>query len=451
MNPVKKTTGEQLIPDTTLSQIHTMQLQISNLQQELSQTDLQELSQNISDLAENKADKAAGLDAEKIIGKLSESNIPDTVKKHFIIVGSSSARKELSNEGVQNGDTVLESDTGIMYIVKDQTHLDSEAGYEPYVAYRAVSAQKDSDGNKISSTYLKKTDRITNVEHAKTSAEADLAKSVGWKDVQNRPKVYPPDIHTQNSDSITKMTGYQKADSAEAILETDSLNQAIGKLEKQIETVTGANKHNHVSSEITKLQGYEKLKDTESLNPDDSLNEALGKLEYRLDHKAEKEHEHTTRDIRYLRGYQKFKPGNEKNVPSDLSPYDDLNTALAKLEFWIHSWAASPASAGKDEDGKNIKDTYARKEEIEDKLDSSQLMEYIPEKEDPLDPIIHIPTIPAVRDYVSKKTEEVLKALEEKQVNQFQEMNSKFENQADERWNTFLKDVLSQNYWEDDS
>ena len=140
--------------------------------------------------------------------------------------------------------------------------------------------------------------------------------------------------HTQSSDSIIKMTGYAKADTASAITTNDTLNVAIGKLEKAVEDaansipnfdgvylkvndtavaakkletarnitlsgiVTGSASFDGTSDitiattisgitsdKVTAMTGYIKPDDGSAITTADSLNMAIGKLEKALDGK----------------------------------------------------------------------------------------------------------------------------------------------------------------------
>ena len=154
-------------------------------------------------------------------------------------------------------------------------------------------------------------------------------------------------IHTQASDSIVRMTGYAKADTASAITATDTLNVAIGKLEKGIEdaansipnldgvylkvndtavaarkletarsitlsgVITGSTSFDGTgdvtistaitgiaSDKVTAMTGYIKPDDNSPITSADTLNLAIGKLEKMLDGKqaagdyAPAEHNH---------------------------------------------------------------------------------------------------------------------------------------------------------------
>ena len=123
------------------------------------------------------------------------------------------------------------------------------------------------------------------------------------------------DIPDLASNKVTAMTGYTKASSVAAIATTDSLNTAIGKLEKGIDgkvdanaAITGNTKCKITydskglvtngadlqvsdipslgTSKVTTLDGYSKGSSSAALNTTDSLNQALSKLENQVDTKV---------------------------------------------------------------------------------------------------------------------------------------------------------------------
>lgn len=86
-------------------------------------------------------------------GQIPISEIPPIAMEHMEDVLDDAARFALTTEQVQNGDTVYVDDTKIMYMVIDDTKLDSEAGYKPYAAGTAARAIADKNGNDIATTY----------------------------------------------------------------------------------------------------------------------------------------------------------------------------------------------------------------------------------------------------------------------------------------------------------
>ena len=72
-------------------------------------------------------------------GTLPLSVIPVGALDRLSIVADQTARFALTTATVQNGDTVKQNDTGLMYYVIDDTNLDSALGYEIYTAGSATS------------------------------------------------------------------------------------------------------------------------------------------------------------------------------------------------------------------------------------------------------------------------------------------------------------------------
>ena len=100
-------------------------------------------------------DANSGLDgkADLVDGLIPVSQIPPVVIERLVRVADDTARFALTTETVQNGDTVQTIDNNKMYAVIDDTHLDSEQGYQVYVAGMAARAVGDQNGNTIDTTY----------------------------------------------------------------------------------------------------------------------------------------------------------------------------------------------------------------------------------------------------------------------------------------------------------
>lgn len=114
-----------------------------------------------------------------------------------------------------------------------------------------------------------------------------------------------PSSHNHNSGNITALTGYAKPSSTSAIAATDTLNTALGKLEKGLESKKDSSwtpswadisgkpatfnpaTHTHTSSEVSKMTGYVKGSTTSAIAATDSLNTAMSKIEVALDGKME--------------------------------------------------------------------------------------------------------------------------------------------------------------------
>ncbi len=173
------------------------------------------------------------------------------------------------------------------------------------------------------------------------SAKLLKTKAMAWSDIKSGiPSSFTPSAHNHASSEVTSMTGYAKAGGVSAITTSDSLNVAIGKLEKGLEGKepafaknTAFNKSfgnaagtvcdgadarlsnsrpasdvsawakesslsvnsvpNLPSSKITTMSGYA-IATTESvIGTGDTLNIAIGKLEKSLSGKSTSSHTHT--------------------------------------------------------------------------------------------------------------------------------------------------------------
>lgn len=91
-------------------------------------------------------------------GLIPTSEIPPEAFEYMITVADDTARFALTTDDVQKGDVVRVLSSGIMYVVVDVTHLDTEAGYTPFAAGIAAKAIGDEDGNNIKQTYQTKID-----------------------------------------------------------------------------------------------------------------------------------------------------------------------------------------------------------------------------------------------------------------------------------------------------
>lgn len=112
-------------------------------------------------------------------------------------------------------------------------------------------------------------------------------------------------LHNHNTGQVTALTGYSKASSFSKLTATDTLNVALGKLEKGLDDKKDASwnpswsditskpstfnpaAHSHVSSEISKMTGYVKGAVTSAILATDTLNAAISKLEVGLDGKSD--------------------------------------------------------------------------------------------------------------------------------------------------------------------
>lgn len=82
----------------------------------------------------------ANFDASKIAsGTISIDRLPKAALERLVVVADDTARFALTTATVQSGDTVKVTSTGKMYLIKYESKLNSEDGYEPYTASQASS------------------------------------------------------------------------------------------------------------------------------------------------------------------------------------------------------------------------------------------------------------------------------------------------------------------------
>jgi hypothetical protein len=111
------------------------------------------------------------LDASKITsGTIDIARLPKGSLERLVKVANQAARYALTADDVQLGDTVQQLDTGVMYVVTDETKLDSADGY--------------------------------------TEFTAGSASSVPWTGVTGKPNDYPPSSHTHTKSQITDFPAY---------------------------------------------------------------------------------------------------------------------------------------------------------------------------------------------------------------------------------------------------
>lgn len=111
----------------------------------------------------------SNLDASVITsGVFDIARIPQAALERLVHVANQAARFALTSDDVQLGDTVLQDDTGVMYIVIDMSSLSSGLGYQEYKAARAAA--------------------------------------VDWSGVENKPTTFTPSAHTHTMSDITDLS-----------------------------------------------------------------------------------------------------------------------------------------------------------------------------------------------------------------------------------------------------
>ncbi|MCR5194257.1 MAG: hypothetical protein K6B71_01880 [Alphaproteobacteria bacterium] len=96
---------------------------------------------------------------------------------------------------------------------------------------------------------------------------------------------YASSSHNHPTSDVNLLTGYSKPNSTSALATTDTLNAALGKLEKALDGKASSS-HTHTSNQVTALTSYSKGTSAAALATTDTLNAALGKLENKADNAA---------------------------------------------------------------------------------------------------------------------------------------------------------------------
>lgn len=106
-------------------------------------------------------------------GLIPISYLPPVAFNDCITVADQTARYALTTDDVQNGDTVYQNDTQVMYFVVDDTKLDRSDGYKILAAGIAAQAVADKNGNDITTTYQ----TIIDVLHKLSADNVDDSQS----------------------------------------------------------------------------------------------------------------------------------------------------------------------------------------------------------------------------------------------------------------------------------
>lgn len=93
--------------------------------------------------------------ASLLSGTISVDNLPAGAMDKLVQVADASARHALTTNEVQTGDSVLQQDTQVLYLVVDDTKLTTDDGYQEYkagTATKALQADKLSSARTLSWT-----------------------------------------------------------------------------------------------------------------------------------------------------------------------------------------------------------------------------------------------------------------------------------------------------------
>ena len=177
-------------------------------------------------------------------------NVDNTADANKTVKAATSAQtadtaKAVALSGVTNADDLkaIEALSGTSGLLKktaaNSWSLDTTS-YSSATQVNTALAGKSNTGHTHDDRYYTEselTDLSTTVVVAKAASATTAASagSVAWGNVTGKPDSYTPSAHNQASNTITAMTGYAKASTAAAIASGDTLNAAIGKLEKALD------------------------------------------------------------------------------------------------------------------------------------------------------------------------------------------------------------------------
>lgn len=125
----------------------------------------------------------------------------------------------------------------------DQTQWDALGGTVDLSPYATTSAMNSALANKADKTHTHTASQITDLQ-GKLDAKVDKTTTINTKPLSSNIVLSGADV---------ALTGYAKPGSTSAISATDTINAAIGKLEKGLEG-KAAISHTHTTSQITDLQ-----------------------------------------------------------------------------------------------------------------------------------------------------------------------------------------------------
>lgn len=91
------------------------------------------------------------IDAASVTGVLPLNTIPQGALERLVRVADKAARFKLTTSQVQTGDSVIQNDTGVMYVVVDDSKLNADAGYQEYKAGTALNASYATNAGSASS------------------------------------------------------------------------------------------------------------------------------------------------------------------------------------------------------------------------------------------------------------------------------------------------------------
>lgn len=185
--------------------------------------------------------------ADLVNGTVPLSQIPPAAIEREFVVENDTARFALTTEEVQLGDTVRVVATNRMYLVIDTDYLDSELGYQVYVAGKATEAVADQNGDTIDTTYVKKvsgkglsTEDFTTEEKTKLAGLSNYDDTSVLSDLANKvDKVSGKGLSTNDytTEEKTKLAGLSNYDDTALTSRVSALETTVGDINSVLEEV----------------------------------------------------------------------------------------------------------------------------------------------------------------------------------------------------------------------
>lgn len=165
------------------------------------------------------------IDASKITsGKIDIDRIPNGALERLIRVNTQAARFLLTTNDVQNGDTVKQLDTGVMYRVVDETNLNNSLGYEEYTAGRATAVDWTGVENKPNDLTDLSTHQITELANINpnTVIGNDLATANSPKEIAIGQNEFLGRLLGENIKGVEAINMYGLSSTTKSLIEDNN-------------------------------------------------------------------------------------------------------------------------------------------------------------------------------------------------------------------------------------
>ena len=250
---------------------------------------------------------------------------------------------------------IAATDTLNEAIGKLEKALDGKQASGSYLTASDTAADSSKLGGTAAANYALKTDIPTvPTKVSDLTNDSGFITGIAWNDVSSKPSVFTPDAHNQASNTINALTGYSKPSSTSALSTSDSLNDALGKLEKALDGKQASGSYlttTDTAADSNKLGGtaaanYALKTDIPSVptKVSDLTNDAgfiasvsWSDISSKPSTFTPESHNQASSTINALTGYDKSVTGGT----GALSASDTLNVALAKLENALDGAQAS--------------------------------------------------------------------------------------------------------------